>query len=59
MTNEERTVADNEIDTERSERDPESGEECRDVNFTDNGEEPPIDLEWGVGESKIMELTAR
>ena len=44
MPNEERMVSDNEIDPERSERDPESGEECWDVDFTANGEEPSRDL---------------
>ena len=37
MANEERMLEDNEIDPERSESDPESGEECRAVNFTANG----------------------
>ena len=57
MTNEERTMEENELDPERNEIDPESPEECWGVNFTANGEEPPSDLDWG--EIEISERIAR
>ena len=40
MTNEERTMGEDELDPERNEIDHELSVEFWDVNFTDNGDEP-------------------